>query len=427
MKIKNFDDIAKSNGRKIALQIAEAGLQAIDTEKIIKDNIRIKDSKLFIKKEKFDLNSFNRIFVVGVGKCALSAGGALEDVLGERISGGIVIDVCDGSLKKIKVFIGDHPFPSERNISATKELISLLNEAKENDLVIVIVSGGGSSLLCQPENITCVEEKKIVESLVAAGAPIQKINTVRKHLSLAKGGFLARYAYPAQVVGLIFSDVPGDDINFVASGPTVKDKTTIDDARDIFYEYDLYSKCPFVENGLIETPKENIYFKKVKNILMVSSTDALDGMKNKIKDLGLKTKIIKSGFSGNARDVGEMVLKDLHLLKPRVVNIYGGESTVVVKKPGKGGRNQEFVLYLLDKISNDEIIIAFASDGIDNTDIAGGICDIITREKAISAGLDLKEYLENNNAYGFFMKTGDYLMTGNTGSNVSDLIVALRI
>ncbi|MEW6617137.1 MAG: DUF4147 domain-containing protein [Patescibacteria group bacterium] len=427
-KIRNFDALAVTPERRHVLELLEYGLQSIDTQAAVKRNVSFDGRLLTIVGESYNIADIGKIFIVGIGKCALEAVQALEDVLGDQIYGGVMVDVHDGKLRtgKIQVFVGDHPLPSERNISATKAIIDLLKGAEEKDLVIVIVSGGGSSLLCQPENLTCFDERKINECLFKAGAPIQKVNTVRKHLSLAKGGYLAKYAYPARVTSLIFSDVPGDDTQFIASGPTVRDTTTVDDARSVLNEYQVLSSCSFAENGLIETPKEEKYFERVKNTIIVSNRIALEVMKEVAERKGGKAKINSHDFSGHARHVGAGVVDALKIAPLDTFLLYGGESTVVLKSGGKGGRNMEVALSALRFASDHDVIISLASDGRDNTEFAGGICDIITKQKAIRFGLNPREYLDRNDSYNFFVKTGDYIDTGDTGSNVSDLIVGVR-
>lgn len=427
MKIKNFQELATSDLRKTVLEIAEAGLEAIDTEKIIKESVRLENDKLFIKDKIFSLNKIGRIFVVGVGKCSLEAAAVLEDILDERVFDGIVIDVCgDKKLNKIKGCLGDHPFPTERNINATKEIISLLAGVKENDLVIFIVSGGGSTLLCQPTNFTCQNEKEVIECLFKAGAEIEEINTIRKHISFARGGFLAKYAYPAQMVSLIFSDVPGDKTEFIASGPTVKDTTTVSDAKRILEKYNICEKCGFLEESLIETPKEDKYFERVENVLIVSNQNILEAMKKKSEELGFSAKICSVCLSGEARKIGGKIIDELKKAPEKTVLLYGGETTVNIVGQGKGGRNQELALSALSFVGENEIIVSIASDGKDNTEFAGALCDTETKRKSEKLGLDIENHLNNNDSSRFFEKNGDYILTGDTGSNVSDLAIALK-
>ena len=203
-KIQNFGELVQNDLRKKALAVAEAGLEAIDTRKIIRDTVVLTEEKLTIKGKDFLLASVGRIFVVGVGKCSLDAAGALEEILGSRISGGIVADIREGSLARIKYYQATHPFPSEENIRITSEIIKLLSGLEENDLVVFIVSGGGSTILCQPPGLDYQDEAAVLDRLIRSGTEIQEINTLRKHMSLARGGHLAKYAYPARVVSLIF-------------------------------------------------------------------------------------------------------------------------------------------------------------------------------------------------------------------------------
>lgn len=424
MKIQNFKELAITDLRKAALGIAEAGLEVIDTEKVVKSGVVLDGEILKVKDKKFNLAGFERIFVVGVGKCALEAGRALEEILGDKLYNGIVLDIHPGKLKKIRTFTGTHPYPTTENVSATAEIIQLLSSLTEKDFIIFVISGGGSSLLCQPKDLVCQDEKDIFNCLFRAGANIEEMNTLRKHLSLARGGHLAAYAYPASSVALIFSDVPGGNMEFIASGPTVKDSTTADDARRILDKYEIEKQIGLKIEPM-ETPREEKYFKKVINILFLDNA-ALEEMKERAEELGFKTEIKTKTLSGEAREVGEKIALDLNKVKEKTALIYGGETTVCVKGGGKGGRNQELILGALLKISNGELILSMNSDGRDNTDFAGALCDMTTREKAAKLNLKPEEFLKDNDSYSFFEKVGDYILTGDTGSNVSDLIIALK-
>ncbi len=425
-KIKNFEKLSVTFARKLALEIAETGLRAIDTEKSIQSRVSLRDNVLKIDSESFDTGGFQRIFVVGVGKCALEAGRALEEVLGERLEGGIVLDVHKGNLNKIKAYSGTHPFPTEVNVDVTSEIIRLLSSLTERDFVIFVISGGGSTLLCQPKNMVCTEEAEILKTLFEKGATIQEINTIRKHLSLARGGHLAQYAYPASSVALIFSDVPGDNPEFIASGPTVKDVTTVDEARAIIGKYDL-EKSTGLKIEPLKTPKDDKYFEKVKNILFISNETALSAMKIDAESRGFRVKVVTRVLSGEARDVGKRIAVDVMGSPDKTIRLYGGETTVTIKKKGRGGRNQELILGALGEIREETLIVSFDSDGHDNEGgYAGALCDIMTREKAEKLGLNPENFLEENDSTEFFEKVGDYLEMGDTGSNVSDLIIALK-
>ena len=427
MKVKNFDGLAVSEARRSALSVIEAGYEAIDTEKVIRNNIRLETNTLYVKDKRFSLEGAEKLFLVGVGKCAVEAAIVLENILGERLTSGIVVDVKNGSkLKKTKAFVGTHPLPSRENIRAAKEIVDTLGGLGGKDFVIFIVSGGGSTLLCLPKDLASEEEVSIMKTLTRAGAAIQEINTVRKHLSLARGGRLAQYAYPARVVSLIFSDVPGDDIGFVASGPTVKDETTVLDAEAILDKYDVLKVCGIEKCGLIETPKDEKYFKNVVNTVIVSNVTALEAMEGKAMELGYQAKIYNTRLTGEAQETAINIVNELHSAPPKSVLLYGGETTVTVKGEGRGGRNLELVLSALREIQPDEIIVAVASDGRDNGKFAGAICDIITKEAAEKNNLNIQQFLDESNSYPFFEKIGHYLLTGDTGSNVSDLIVAVK-
>ncbi len=424
----NFEELSSAAPlRKDALEIVGAGLSAIDTAGIINSTVRMTGGTLEIKDEKIRLEGIRRIFIVGIGKCAFEAGEALEKIIGERLTGGITLDVRKGALHKIKSLAGTHPVMSDINIDATKEIIALLTGLSESDLVLFIISGGGSALLCQPNNFTCQDESMIVDCLVSSGVPIGELNTVRKHLSLARGGYLAQYSHPAKSVSLIFSDVPGDNLEFVASGPTMPDTTTVSDAEKILGKYDVWNKCGTVPLTLIETPKHKEIFENVRNILVCSNRIALESMKEKAEALGYGVKIMDAKFSGEAGDVAARVLKDIGKVPGKTVLLYGGESTVKLRgSGGVGGRNQELALAALNGINPGQLIASVATDGRDNTDHAGAIADEITKKHARETGAESSEYLKNNDSYSFFKKTGDFLLTGNTGSNVSDIIIAIK-
>lgn len=426
IKIKNFKKLAVSEGRRAALNILKAGFEAIDTEKAVLNSIKIEKGKLLVRGHSFSLKNARKILIVGIGKCSLEAAGALERILGKRLSGGIVLDVNKGKLKKIKCYACDHPLPTPRNVEATKKIIKLLSSLTENDLVFFIISGGGSAFLCQPHNFNCFEEATLIDCLIHFGVNIQEMNTVRKHLSVARGGYLAKYAYPARVVSFIFSDVVGNNLEYVASGPTIKDTTTVNDAKTILDKYKVSEKCSFFPHRLIETPKDSKYFERVKNILFVSNQTALDAMAGKAEELGFRAVIRKNDLTGEAKEAARGIIDELNQEGTNTVLLYGGETTVKVEGEGRGGRNQELALSALRFIKENQLIISAASDGWDNTDHAGAVCDIITKEKAEKNNLNAEKFLKDNNSYEFFKKTGDYLKTGNTGSNVADIIIAIN-
>jgi glycerate-2-kinase len=438
-KIKNFNELGTTELRKTALKIAEAGLLAIDTRSVIEKNVKVSGDSVIVGDVLFKVDGKSKIYLVGVGKCSSEAALAIEKILGDRLSGGIALDIKEPRKTggKIKYYSGTHPFPSEKNVAYAGEIIALLEKVKENDLVIFVISGGGSTLLCLPsKGNTCVEEEMILKQLFSVGATIQEINTIRKHISHARGGWLAKYAYPARSVALIFSDVPGNDLGFVASGPTVKDETTIEDAVKILRkcgitwvfstQVNLGAKHPSGRGFLVETPKENKYFEKVTNVLAVSNAVALEVMQDEAKKLGFESRVVTDRIEGEAREVGEKIVEELHKEPKRTVLLYGGETTVTVDKHGRGGRNGELALSALRFVEEGELVAAVASDGRDNGEYAGAIVDLPGRQKAELPGLNIEEYLSGHNPAPFFEQTGDYLMTGDTGSNVSDLLIAIK-
>lgn len=427
MKIQNSAAIATTKERQDLVAIMEAGLEAIDTKKAVTTHAKREGNRLTLAGKTFDLTKLGKIIVIGVGKCSSEAAAELEVILKDRITDGIVIDVSPSDhLEHIRSFVGTHPFPSKINADATSQIIELLKGLTEQDLVVFIISGGGSTLLCQPENFTCQNEADLIQCLMKHGAIVQDLNIVRKHMSLARGGHLAKYAYPATSVALIFSDVPGNDLSTIASGPTVFDKTTIEDARKVLDRFNTYAACGFNPQHLIETPKEEKYFEKVTNTIIVSNEIALNAMAGKARELGYDPHIVTTALTGRARYVGESLAKEIENAKGKTVNLYGGETTVEVIGDGKGGRNQEMVLAAGRLLTSNTIFMAVASDGIDNTPVAGAVADGGMLVKAKQLNLNPEDSLARNDSYTFFQTMKDFVQTGNTGSNISDLIATLK-
>ncbi len=397
--ILNKKELLESNPklREQALEILEAGLEAIDTEKILRQKVKIEEGIFSVNEADYDLKSFDKIIFVGIGKCALDGARVIEDLLGDYLTTGIALDVktppteATETLKKIKYFQGTHPLPSEQNVEATKEVLKMVENLTEKDLVITLISGGGSSLFELPIDGVSLED--IVEKtkeLTAKGADIYELNTFRKSVSRVKGGKFAEICHPAPMVSLIFSDVLGNDLSMIASGPTVLDKPT----------------------------------EEVKNILLVSNHDALEAMKIKAEELGFNTKIETETLSGNATEVGKMLAEKES--QPKTCLLFGGETTVKINEShGIGGRNQEVALSALSHISGGSVLVAVASDGHDNTDHAGAIADEELLEKAKSMGLNPEEFLSRSDSYNFFKKIGGAILTEKLGSNVSDLCILI--
>lgn len=425
--IRNFESLAESELRLDALTIAEAGYAAINVGAALIRKLHIENGELHINDARYRLDN-RRVFFIGVGKCAIAAAETVETLLGDRLAGGIALDVAPSlhpTLTRIETIIGTHPLPSETNEDATSRIISLLSGCTEKDLVIMLVSGGGSTLLClNKAPTTCVDESALFTSLTARGASIRDINTVRKHTSFARGGGLAKAAYPAEVVSLIVSDVPDNDIGFIASGPTVRDTSTIDDARAILARYDVLPSEGF---EFLETPKDQKYFDRVDTILFLTNQDALFAMKEESARRGYAATIMDDRMEGEAAQVGRTIVEALHGVPSKSVLLYAGESTVTAKEgSGRGGRNQEMALSALESIHPDELLLPLASDGHDNTDHAGAIADATTQAHADARDLSIKEHLAAHCSYDFFKASGDAVLTGYTGSNVSDFIIAIK-
>ena len=425
--IQNFEKLAVNDLRRDALSIAEAGYEAINIDKVVRNRVKVISGELNIGDKKYKIAE-RKVFYVGVGKCAISAGRTIEIVLGDYFTAGIALDVSDTSpnnSSKIEVHIGTHPLPSSANELGAKRIIEFLADKKESDLVIFVISGGGSTLLCSPlAPMTFADESELFKELTARGAPIRELNIVRKHISRARGGALAAAAYPAEVISLIASDVPGNDVAIISSGPTVFDSSTITDAQSILAKYNV-AIPPNIK--FIETPKEQKYFERVTNILFLSNQDALSAMRAEAVRRGYATTIVNNNFTGEARELGRAVAEKLHASPPKTSLLYAGESTVTLSaNAGAGGRNQELALSALEYLNQGELILPFASDGRDNTDHAGAIADIATRAHAREKSLSAEEHMRAHSSYEFFKSSGDALITGYTGSNVSDLMIALK-
>lgn len=419
MVIKNFQNLSKKSGiRKDTLKIVKEGLVSISPSFVLKNKIRLANNILQITDKTFDLNKFNNIYVIGFGKASGSMASAVEKILGKQIKNGLVIDVSQIKLKRIKVKKGTHPLISRGNIQSSVRIINIVKQASDNDLVICLISGGGSALFEKPYN-SFMNTLKINKRLLLCGASIHEINIIRKHISQVKGGGLTGFS-KAKIISLIFSDVAGDNLDIIASGPTSIDKSTIDDAKKIIKKYKL-PKTKF-----FETPKNKKIFTKVDNIILLNNQIALEAMKKVGEKLGYKTKIITSRLSGESKKVGEKLLQLSKKMKKKEIYLFGGETTVKVFGNGKGGRNTELALSFLKKLPKDVTFASIASDGADNTDSAGAIVDEETSRTIKKLNLNADDYLKNNDSYNLFQKTNDLIFTGLTGSNVADLIIMLK-
>ncbi|MEW6615853.1 MAG: glycerate kinase [Thermodesulfobacteriota bacterium] len=428
-------------------------IKAVDPYMAVKRFLRLDGKKLILGLKdrplsEFDLNGYDRIFIVGGGKATAPMARAVEELLGKQISRGM-INVKYGFTENLactEIIEAGHPLPDHNGVAGTREILGLLEGASENDLVFSLISGGGSALLTQPGGkITLQEKQEVTRSLLACGAGIDEINTVRKHISSSKGGQMARTAYPATVVNLMLSDVVGDKMDVIASGPFVSDSSTYKDALDILKKYDLKEIPPSVrehlEDGsgerLPETPKDgDPIFDRVFNMIVGSNILALEAAGEEAKTLGYEVIILSSMMEGETKEVAVVhsaiakeILKTCRPIPPPACLITGGETTVTIKGKGLGGRNQEFCLSAaidLAGLPPRVVILSGGTDGNDGpTDAAGAVVDPFTVNRGKDAGIHAERFLEDNDAYHFFEKTGDLLITGPTNTNVMDVRLVL--
>ena len=434
--------------RNQALEIFQAALRAVEPVDAILKHVKMEGESLLIGERRLELSKFDRILVVGAGKADAPMAQAVESLLGERVSDGVIV-VKDGHglpLQRVRVHEASHPVPDERGLRGAEEILSLVRGAGERDLVICLISGGGSSLLVAPaEGVTLKDKQKVTELLLACGASIHEMNTVRKHLSRVKGGGLANVAHPATVVSLILSDVIGDDLDTIASGPTVTDSTTFQQAEQILDRYGIWDRVPrsvgmYIEKGvkgeIAETPKPgDPSFQTDAWELVGTNLQALEASRKEAERLGYRTMILSGMMEGEAREVAKAhaaiakeVLSSENPLAPPACILSGGETTVTLQGDGKGGRNTEFALASAIALEGVEhvIVLSGGPDGTDGpTDAAGAFADGETVPRARLEGLDPTDYLRRNDSYTFFETLGGLVITGPTRTNVMDVCIML--
>lgn len=421
--IKNFKDLATSPEREAVLKIIEAGFNSIQPQKIFKKSFILNGSNLRIENKDLDLKNFDRIYLIGFGKGSAGISKIIENTLKDFLTEGYVIDNIAQEFSKINFTLGSHPLPSQENIDFTVNTLAKLKSLTKKDLVLVVICGGGSAMFETPFKIDLRTLSEISKALLKSGATISEMNVIRKHLSKVKGGGLARHLYPATVVSLIFSDVPGSELSTIASGPTVKDSTTLNDALEIIKKYDIQKSVNISPDWLTELPNDEKYFQNVTNIIIVSNKTALSAMKDKAKLLGFETDLYSDRLQGDAKLIGRQLIQ---VAKPGRILLAGGETTLKVLGNGKGGRNQTLVLAALPFVDENTIIASFDSDGVDFFHFAGAIGDLKTVKKSEKLKLDRKKYLSDDNSYGFYQSSGDGILTGKLESNVSDLMIVFK-
>jgi len=437
--------------RELALNALEAALEAADPRAIIKSKVQLKGNMLQMGEQTFNLGDLN-IYVVGGGKASGAMAEALEEVLGDRITNGTV-NILHGTshqfkTQRIRLHEAGHPVPDEAGVEGTLRILDLADRADEKDLLICLISGGGSSLMPSPRgDVTLPDKKRITEALLRSGATINEFNTVRKHISDFKGGWLAKRAYPATVISLLLSDVVGDPLDVIASGPTVPDTTTFRDAIWVLKKYELWAQAPESvrktlldgERGILaETPKaDDAAFKRVHNIVVGNVRSAGLAALNRLRNNGLHTLFLTASMEGEARHIGAMfasITQEIGasgnpISKPAGI-VIGGETTVTVTGKGKGGRNQEIALGAALKIVglDGAVVASINTDGLDGpTHAAGALADGKTVLRARELNLNAENFLMNNDSYSFFSKLGDLIFTGPTGTNVNDISVIVVI
>ncbi|MDO9339555.1 MAG: glycerate kinase [Bacteroidales bacterium] len=435
------------NCRTIAEQIFLAGVESVLPERLITKEMALRDNCLVIGHLNFSLELIDNIYVIGAGKASAMMAVEVEKILGSRITEGhIVVKYGHSSkLKYIRVTEAGHPVPDSNGFKATMAIMEIAGMAKGNDLVVCVLSGGGSALLPDfPEGSSPEEMIKLNDLLINSGACIKEINAVRKHLSIVKGGQLAMAVCPAILVSLILSDVPGDPLDVIASGPTAPDPTTYKQALDVLDKYDLTASVPvgilkYLKEGAAgkrpETPKPgDLIFEKSYNLLIGSNRLALEAAKQKASEFNINAVIIDDQLQGDTSSVAEYIVEtslkfkvDKNEMKP-VCLLFGGETTVKMTGRGLGGRNQHLALLSAIMLENHQgiTILSAGTDGTDGpTSAAGAVVDSDTVTGALSKNIDPAKYIRDFDSYHFFKKAGGQIITGPTMTNVMDIIVVI--
>jgi glycerate 2-kinase len=434
--------------RADAMTIFRAALEAVEPERAVLSHLERDGDILVAGGERMELPERGRVFVVGAGKAAGPMAAAVEKVLGNQIAEGAVVTRYGHGypLAKVRLLEAGHPVPDEKGVAAAGEIIGILERAGDDDLVVCLLSGGGSALLpAPPEGIPLADKMAVTRLLLECGAGIGDINAVRKHLSRLKGGGLARLAGPARLLTLILSDVVGDPLEVIASGPTASDPTTFADALAVLDRYGLRVEVPGsvlrrlergAAGGIPETLKPgDPAFDRCRNLLVGNNAMAVAAAAHSAEGLGYRTLILSTTITGETRHVAAVhgamareIVASGHPLPPPACLISGGETTVTVRGNGRGGRNQEFVLAAALEIRGLPGVLVFSAgtDGTDGpTEAAGAMADGTTVERAQRAGFDPIRHLENNDAYPLFSILGDLVITGPTHTNVMDLRLVL--
>ena len=434
--------------RELALEIFNAAIAAVQPARLLPAYISVENNMLRLHEQFFSLPEIKNIYIIGAGKASASMAFEVEKILGSLIKRGVVATKHGHALplKTIECIEAGHPVPDQQSVYAGQRIIEIAKQANENDIVIALISGGASALMADyPQGITLYDVQQLFDLLLKSGATIDEMNAVRKHLSRLKGGGLSWAAYPATLVTFILSDVIDDPLHVIASGPTVADPTTFEDAISILKKYNLFKKIPAAikewlvqgKSGLIpETLKPgDPFFKKTTNHLIGTNKIALLAAAGKAASLGFEPIILPNYLSGEASAAAKTFVKEIlekkYNEKPFCL-LMGGETTVTIRGNGKGGRNQEFALAAFVHLTQNEIdhdiqiILSAGTDGSDGpTDATGAFIDAEIIGNAKELQLNATDYLLNNDAYHFFKKTGGLIITGPTQTNVMDIVLAI--
>lgn len=426
--------------RKDASAIFRSALKAADPAEAIRRHVRVDGERLFAGRRRYDLRAFDGVTVLGAGKASAAMAAEVERLLGRRVRGGLV-NVKYGHtarLRRVELNECGHPVPDAAGVSGAERIAKIAASLGERDLVICVISGGGSALLPLPAApVTLGDKQATTKLLLACGADIHEINAVRKHISLLKGGQLARLCYPATVLALLLSDVIGDNLDVIGSGPTAPDSSTFGDARGILAKYGLLDRVPAAVRERLEnpdapeTPKAgDAVFRRVQNLVVGSNRLAVDAAARRAKELGYRPLVLSTRIEGETREIARMhaaialeAQASGQPVKPPACIISGGETTVTIRGEGLGGRNQEFALAAAIDLAGTRgiVVLSAGTDGTDGpTDAAGAIADGGTA--AVPAA---RAALGNNDSYHFFEQAGGLLKTGPTNTNVMDIRLLL--
>jgi glycerate 2-kinase len=421
-------------------RILATAIQAVEPGAVVCHAMRLEENKLLIGGKTYQLEKFKRIILIGIGKAALAMVASAEEILGKRVSTGLIVtkNHKQAYFGKMSVLLGGHPIPDERSLLAGERILEMLTGLEENDLVICLISGGGSALVTSPyAGISLKDLQELTTQLLACGASVDEINTLRRQLDRIKGGGLAQKAFPATLISLILSDVVGNPLEAIASGPTVPNPTTQEDALNVLKRYHLLEKVPESILKFLERKTDLLSPRKdqpenIQNIIIGNNLMAAQAALDQARLEGFNPYLLRNDLQGEARQVAHELSTHLRwawqhgdpVPRPACI-LAGGETTVILKGNGKGGRNQELALSAVTDLADfpGVMLISLATDGEDGvTDAAGAVVTGDTYRRATALGLSPVPYLDRNDSYPFFLALDDLIKIGSTGTNVNDLM-----